>query len=175
VTRLIWLLSWYNTPKGTAICTPNVCDQNVKNCLIYGMVTVQYGDEEYHIPEDDTLQNHRCENLKSYTVWWWLHKAVNSLREWVERFKKNGGLVLMRRILGTLMELEINILKWKERCRNIVRSDRKHCMSIESLFSLFHRSFSSLLLGFEILLSTLFTYTLNIPTVLPVTSTEYPL
>jgi hypothetical protein len=22
--------------------------------------------EEYHIPEDDTLQNHRCENLKSY-------------------------------------------------------------------------------------------------------------
>jgi hypothetical protein len=22
--------------------------------------------EEYHIPEDDTLHNHRCENLKSY-------------------------------------------------------------------------------------------------------------
>jgi hypothetical protein len=21
-----------------------------------------------HIPEDDTLQNHRCENLRSYTI-----------------------------------------------------------------------------------------------------------
>jgi hypothetical protein len=27
----------------------------------------QAGGKQRHIPEDDTLHNHRCENLKSYT------------------------------------------------------------------------------------------------------------
>jgi hypothetical protein len=64
---LVGLLDFSSTLKMEAICsseTPVATQRTTRR----------------HIPEDDTLRNHRCENLKSYkfTIIWEVHTAYTS-------------------------------------------------------------------------------------------------
>jgi hypothetical protein len=62
---------------------------------------VDFSYEEYHIPEDDTLHNHHCENLKSYRLFLCSffqgagHNDVELYSQYLERLKQFVSVELL--------------------------------------------------------------------------------
>jgi hypothetical protein len=86
-----------------------------------------------HIPEDDTLHNHRCENLKSYI-------STKTLYTFIMYFTYNVHLIVLDLII-------------------LVTCGGRYGLRSSSLYHYLHRPIISSLLGPDILLSSLFSNT----------------
>jgi hypothetical protein len=122
-----------------------------------------------HIPEEDTLQNHHCENLKSYTVNNWLKSnllSINLPKTHCMEFKTKNLTLTETKIVYNNKEitevphtkflgLEIeNALAWNLHIDNVINKLTSVCfmlrsvkpyMTLSSLIMIYYSLFHSML------------------------------